>query len=1032
MQLRESWNPIVLDHDKEFLGVIEGLSPNELIREYRLVFTRRVLCLVESREGGGYWSRKDWDCPVPIGATVRFVELPRGGGGSNPLQIIATIALIVASVYTGGIAAAALGGVAGAAVQAGVLIAGSLLLNMFFGSDSTTQQDQGQPNKIYSINAGGNALRIGQPFAECFGYFKRFPDLVQLSYVSIENNEQFLYFYMIVGVGHYSIHGIYIGETPISEYADAAYNILPPGQTLLADGRYYESIPTIVPRVVWTSQEISGQELSQDWVTAIVSARGTSVEQIEYDVLFQALIGFNGEGERVACMVTVVAEARLVDDDGTALTDWAQIHGRTYVAASISPLRYSNKVAVPFGAGRYQFRVRRTSAKSASEKISDNVIVTGLRGYGPEHPYYGDVTCIEGRVRATERLNGEVVNKINVVATRMLYPVGNSGFGTSMVATTSIFDAIAYIVTSQNGGRQPSSFLKWEIIHALKTTVEYLGHSFNYAFTGQESVMDAVKKAAQCSRMVPYLPGGQFCLVRDDYQALPAVTYTDDDIDEGSLKMTYSLASPDSPTCVRVNFLNPVTWQDDYVVYYDSRGSEEITLETTLDGCLSRQQAYEYAAYLYNDTMNNGVVVEFTTGLKGHIPSLFKKLAIGATHVDWGQSGKIAAVESGLIWLSEPVDFGIETTGKLYISEADGETGGPYTVTKTGNPHCVAGAIIGLKTLQDDDIKASSFLFGPASREPLYIRLMGIQPQARNKVKLFGTIIDDSTYDIPGAAPSRPEPYPPGSPLASVSLLLVGDDEYRASWSGSSTVFRVEVNLGSGYTIIEDLFQAFTKSFEAVDATTITVKVTPYYNGELITLQALTSTITVTPAPTGLSVTAGADQITATWTAVTGAIGYNVEILVADESKGLRYVTEESATIALSDLQQAGGPWPAFTVRVAAVMGAELGLWAIQDITVSALSAPSGPVLQSVLTGAVILSWGAVTGATGYRLYLGEEEGFDPVTEGTLVYSGANLSATVAVDLTAPYAHYFKVAATNAYYQNIADLVFSAELEVSG
>lgn len=1033
MRLKESWNPVVLDYDKEFGGITTGVSPNELIKAYNLTFTRRVICLVESPDQGGYWSRKDWDCPVPIGSTVRFVELPRGGGKSNPLQIIATIAIIAISVYTGGIAAAAWGAAAGAGVQAGVLIAGSLLLNMFFGSssDGLSNSDNGQPENIYSINAGGNNIRLGQPFAECFGYFKRYPDLVQLSYVSNENNQQYLYFYAIISVGHLDVHGVYIDETPLSEYTGAQYNILPPGTTLLSDGRYYESIPTIVPRVVWTCPEISGQELSTSWTTAIVSARGTMVEQIEYDVLFNALIGFNDEGDRFAWAVTVVAEARLVDNYGNPTTEWAGIHSRTYVGASISPLRYSNKVSVPFGPGRYQFRVRRTSNKSISEKITDTVMVTGLRGYGPEHPYYGDVTCIEGRVMATERLNGEVVNKLNVVATRKLLPVGPEGFGPTLLPTTSIIDAIAYIVTSSNGGRQPATALKWDILYALKNQVDYLGHSFNYVFSSQGSVMDAAKKAAQCSRMVPYLPGGQFCLVRDDYHALPSTTFTDDDIDEGSLEFTYSLASPSSPTCVKVNYLDPITWTDDYVLYYDSRGSEEIPLELVLDGCLSRQQAYEHAVYLYNDIFNNGVVVEFTTGLKGHIPPLFSKVAIGTTHVDWGQSGKIAAVDDGLIWLSEPVDFGEVTTGKMFISESSGYAGGPYTVEKTGNPFCVSGNILGLKTIADDNINASSFLFGPIDKDPVFIRLMGIQPQARNKIKLFGTIIDDTTYDIPGAAPSRPEPYPTGGTLTYVSLLLLSENNYRVNWSGASTVFRVEVDLGSGYTIIEDLYQAYTKTFTA-SSDTVTVRITPYYDGSLITAQAMTDTIEVIPAPENFTVIATDTSITATWDAVSDAIGYNVELLVDSESKGIRYVDETSITISLNDLAPVDGPWPSFITRVSAILGTGSSLWATETTNVPALNTPEEPILQSLLTGAVIISWSGVTSATGYKLYMGSTETFDPVIAGDLVYSGDLLTATVVVDLSSPYEYYFKVAGTNPYYHAIEDLVFSTSLEVSG
>ena len=1020
-----------MDHDREFVGIIEGLSPNEIIREYRLVFTRRVIVLVEWQGGGGYWSRQHWDCPVPCGATVRFVELPRGGGGSNPLQVIATVALIAAASFVPGLLGVA-GTMMGSMVSAGIMIGGSLLLGMFFGGQSADNSaDSATAKSIYSVSSGGNNLRIGQPFAECFGLFKRFPDLIQYNYTRIEDNEQYLYFYMIITVGQCDVHGVYIDKTLMSDYTEASYRIIPPGVTKLLDGRYLESIPQIVTNIVWTCTEVNGQELDTDGVTVVVSARGTEASFIEYDVLFQNLVAYNDDGSKRSVSVTVVAEVRLVDDDGQPAGAWIELHRRKYSAASIDPLRYSNKCPAPAGPGRYQAKIYRTKAASKDSKVSDAVSLIGLRAYGGLHPYYGDVTCIEGRVRASDKLNGDVANKINVVATRKLPAVTESGRTLGLAATTSIVDAVVHIVTTANGGRQADDFIIWDVLSGIKQQVDGLGHGFNYVFASQGSVMDACTKAATCSRMVAYMPGGQFCMVRDDYQELPAITYTEDDYDDGSLKVNYSLATPDSPTCVKVNFLNPITWADDSVTYFDARGSEDIPMEITLDGCLSRQQAYEHAAYLYLDMFNNGATVEFTTGLKGHIPALFRKIAIDASHVDWGQSGKIAAVEDGLIWLSEPVDFKEEAEGQLFITEQDGGTGGPYTVTPTGNPHCVAGAIYGLKTLQDDDLRATKYLFGPASKEPLCIRLMGIQPLARNKVKLFGTIIDDATYNLPGTAPVNPGVIPAGNPLVSVSLVYAGDTVYTATWAGAASTFRVQVNLGSGYTTLEDNYAGFNYSFTTAASGTVSVKITPYYDGSLATTYAMESAITTGAAPSGLVVTLDADSIDATWNAVTGADGYDVTMTVDGDEVGSRYSTAASMSITTEELAAMGGPWSEVTVSVSAVVGGVAGSAASSTVTAPALSAPTTPVLQSLLSSAVIVSWGAVAGATGYQVHLGESAGFAP-SSSTLKYSGGSTSATIPASLVAPYTHYIKVAAVDAYHQAIEDLPYSGELIITG
>lgn len=88
------------------------------------------------------------------------------------------------------------------------------------------------------------------------------------------------------------------------------------------------------------------------------------------------------------------------------------------------------------------------------------------------------------------------------------------------------------------------------------------------------------------------------------------------------------------------------------------------------------------------------------------------------------------------------------------------------------------------------------------------------------------------------------------------------------------------------------------------------------------------------------------------------------------------------------------------------------------------------PVLQSMLSSAVIVSWGSVAGATGYQVHLGSTSDFVP-SSGTLKYSGVNTSATISANLTAPYSHFIKVAAVDAYHQAIDDLVFSAALQIA-
>ena len=1022
MQVRRCWNPLVVDADHEVVAeYTRALSVREVIAHAGLTFARPVVCMVD----GQCWSRRDWDHPVPPGAVVRFVELPRGsgGGGSNPLQVIATIALVAASIWMPG----ALGLVGGWAAlgSAAIMAGGSLLMGMMFGGAEQPGGGAGSigtPDPMYSLAAGGNRLRLGEPYAEHFGRLKAYPDYAQGSFVRIESNEQYLYFLGIVGVGEYAVEGVYVDDTPLADYAGATYAVLPPG-----------TVPGIVAEVCWTSGEVSGQELGTDWLTCTVNPPGTRATAIEYDLVCAGgLIAYNDRGDPVTTSVAVAVRARLVDDDGQALGDWTTLDSRTHSAASKNPRRWSHRLPAPLGPGRYQVGIRRTSAASTSSRVMNRMSVGGLRGYGGAHPAIAGATALECRVKATDQLSSEVASRINVIATRKLRPVTASGLGGSAAATRSIVDAVAYMVTSGNGGRLASGSVAWAELYALRQALESAGRFFDWRFTGRTGVMAAVAQAARLGRAVPAMPGGLFALVQDAVQSVARLAFGGADISEGSLSVSTALRRVDSPTCVRATYVNPATWQAETVTCFDAGGSEDIPHDVTLSGCTSRQHAYALGMYLYRDMTRCTTTVEWTTGLKGHLATLFAKVLVDEALVDWGQSGVIARVEPGLIWTSEPVDFRGAEQGAMYVELADGSVGGPYPVTSSEYAHCVAGALPGdTRTLDAGDVRAARYVFGPVDVEPLLVRVMAIRPRGRDEVAILGQIIDNAVYDPVGAAPPLGSAAPEVAYLQDVSLVP-GESGYLALWSGSATAFRVELSEGGGgWVILEDSFAGFSLAV-ATGAAAFSVRVTPYVAGALSSARAITRSLSVIQAPGGLVVvSATAEATTVAWSALAGASVYRVSLWRGGTERTAADTTATTAQITTQELAAIGGPWPDFEIRVAAVVGGVLGPWATVAVGVAALPAPAGLALVGLLSGGGAFSWGAVEGSTGYKLYYGSTAGFDPAGAGTLVFTGAGTSASVGgLNMTPPYAHYFKVAATSAYHQAPGDLVFSAALAV--
>lgn len=933
MRIEHCINPLSVDHDLIVLpDPGEAITPHQIIARNALAFSRPTICYVD----GMIWGRADWDCMIPQGALVRFVEYPRGGTIGRIVAGIGIIALSIWAPYALGIAGTTLGAV----TSAGISIVGSLLMAMLFPMSITAgEADSTSMNSL----TGSNRLRVGEPFAERFGRTKFYPDLAMAAYVARDlsdhsdgirsfDNAQRLYSLMIIGWGYYDVEGIYIDETPIDDYDEVEYHVLPPGG---AD-------PSLVNRVVYVCDEVNNQELHhEDYSTYVINPRGTLIHAIEYEIACSSgLIGHIG----------VRVDARTIDDDGAPLTAWEQIHSwNSREVTHTGSFGLCWRLAAPYGNGRYEVRFRRSEEATSDTDNIEAFTLVGVRGIGRYTRNLDDATLLEVVVKATNQLNGDVANRINVVATRKLYPVTATGFGSTLTATRSIIDAVAYMVTDDNGGRQSDSILVWDELYALRAQFASEGYYFDWAFASRCSVMDATAKAAKCAMAVPYTPGGLFSLAADREQSAPSMAFTGGAaIDKDSLTVTTKFKNPYAYDHVLVKYIDTETWQEASVECSTSGGRNN-PYEITLEGCTSRTAAYKVGMRAWKEIYLPPASVQWTTGLMGHLPTLFSWVTVGEEMIDWGQTGVLAAVEPGLIWLSEPVDFDGEDAGWLMVHCANGNVAGPYTVGPTAYAHCVTGTIPDFKNIEEQGLSAAPYIFGPASTEVMVIRITGIAPDGRNQITLTGDVVNVDVYDLSTDPPEL------GSgidldPLETVSIYLESQtlttQRLKIGWSGSGDSFKVEysVNGGSSYSVLYANTTVWSVFVNTANVDVI-AKVTPYIDGTLMTALAKTETYEYT-APVSLGIPANFD-------------------------------------------------------------------------------------LQSFLAASVILTWDRVDDASGYKIYVGSTSGFDPATEGTLKYSGAANSATVALNLVAPFTYYLKVAATNAVFKDASNLNFSSALRIS-
>ena len=1056
IEIKRTWNPLTLADDRQAVVFADaGKTVGQVIDEMGLRFTRPYYVLINGEPWGPVSAR---DIVLKSGDLCRFVELPRGGGrGSNPLRALAMIAVVVGAPYLAGaiIPGALMGASWAMPTLTGVLTLGGLALVNSFFAQSAPSPDTMDAGTTYSISSGSNQLKIDHPFAENFGRLKVFPDLAKPSYIEYDTKnvfstaaKQYLYFLGIVGVGEHEVEGVFIDDTAVASLQNVSYAVLQPGQQ-----------PTITTRLVWPCDELHGQSLNQewdgDWTPSIcaVNPPGTQIDTIEWDMSYPAGCYYaSGTGSfNSDAGILFKTMVRLIDDDGAALSDWVPAvpnpvqfgappysfpynEGWYYVPAYGTRALYASvRVQAPLGWGRYEFSHGGIARGTSTYPKFVNTCVMGqVRGYGKPVPNHGDVTRLEMRIMADAQVNGSVANRINVVCTRKLYPVTATGFSSTKVATRSIVDAAAYIVTSDNGGRQDDNLLDFDALYDLRQSLETEQWYFDWRFQQRQSVMEAVSAVARCGKAIPYMPGGKFTLIDDVAQPVDTMFFTQDDYDVDSYSLEHKIRTDDSPTGIKVKYIDSDSWQSKDVECYDDDGSTDNMAVHQWIGIGSRQQAYDLGMWEYLVDKLRRSEVSFTTGLKGHLPLPGKRVGIEAPAVaDWRATGIIQKIDGSNVYLSEPVDFEGEASGTLMITDGASGLLGPYTAEPgLSSTHVMASLPAGTKTAETDAEAAVKYVFGPASSERLSILVTSIQPQGQNSIRVSGPIYAADVYDDPGVAPS-----PFGLVLLDdpVRLYYQGYDStgdtynWMASWSGTATQVKVEVSTGGAYAVEQDPLTDHYLFFDA-NALTVTIKITPYDDGVLDDSLALTASHTIPGPVTGLVQDSFDDDgVSVSWSAVSGADNYQVQLLVDGLVRQTVSTTATSYEWTVDDLAEIGGPWADFTVLVRAGIDNEYGEPATLDFSATAPSAPDWLVVASVEGVSLVLSWAAVDGAAGYVLYSGATSDFDPATEGTLEYSGTDTSATVVSSAN----DYYKVAAYSSYVVSAADLLFTASISAN-
>lgn len=710
----------------------------QIIKEQKVDTTMPILCLVN----GTPLLRKNWINIVTDKSVICLITLPLGGGGggSNPLKTVLTVALIVATVYTGGAVGAAYGTICGSVAAAGVSMAGSILINTFVPTPKPTLNGMTSTaysqSPTYSLQAQGNEARLGNPIPVIYGRHLIYPDFASQPYYRYINDEQYVYQLHCIGQGEYDIEQIRIEDTPIGSFEEITYQIINPGEN-----------NTLFDEDVVTSSEVAGQELLKGIVCGpfVLNPSESIINKIEIDVAFQRGCYFaNDDGSMGEKTINWQIEVRRIDDEGNGLTDWFVL-GTENLTSNNHNAMYRT-YTYPVEKGRYEIKATRLDDKDENVRAGHEIRWASAKGYIISEKDYGNVTLLAIIMRATDNLSQRSSRLVNCIVTRKLPTWSPVSGWSELQPTRSIAWALADILKARYGANLVDKAIDLETLYQLEQTWTARGDTFNAVYDSKLTVYEALSRTAKTGRAIAFIQGGIVRFVRDEPKTVPVAMFGPRNIVKNSLSIQYIMPSEDTADSVCVEYFSEKTWKTSEVTGSFTGSTSDKTATVELFGCTNKEQAMREASYMALANRYRRRIVSFTTELEGLIPSYGDLIAITHDMSKWGQGGEVLKQEGLKLILSEPVTFIDGQTHYLALRKKDGSLAGTYGVLSTENAsEVLLSEMPEIEILTDTNSERTHFAFGTADKWSVLARVTSIRPRSTN-IEITAVIEDNRVH----------------------------------------------------------------------------------------------------------------------------------------------------------------------------------------------------------------------------------------------------------------------------------------------
>ena len=248
---------------------------------------------------------------VPENAFIVIMPHVGKGGGKNPLQLIASIALSVVAWGVGGLVAGGAWGAWGAATSAvasawgyaaaaATMFLGGSLVSKLGPKISVGKYNYTESDPTYGWDGVTTMEGQGNAIAVTYGTVKSGGQSIA-KYVSNNENDQVLNWLVCAGEGVLEIEDVKLNDNPIENYKDVSVEIRPGTNNQEIISNFNDTIET---------KQLGYEILNDEW--RLDEVQGNSAEGLMIDIEFsQGLYHANDDGSLGTAWVDIAAQYRL-------------------------------------------------------------------------------------------------------------------------------------------------------------------------------------------------------------------------------------------------------------------------------------------------------------------------------------------------------------------------------------------------------------------------------------------------------------------------------------------------------------------------------------------------------------------------------------------------------------------------------------------------------------------------------------------------------------------------------------------------